>query len=116
MSELKDSLCLGIIIYFTGTVCDISIYQILASCNWDFRQHNKNNNNNIKTGSHLRGVLLIGYNLYIQETISLKFCIINHILLGYPESKISELKESLLNVGFDSWKTVIGTEGVTMFT
>ena len=34
--------------------------------------------------------------------------------IGFPESRIMELKESLEEAGFDSWKTVIETRGVTL--
>ena len=44
---------------------------------------------------------------------SMWYCI---SVVGYSESRITELKQALQEAGFDSWKTVIGTRGVTLHT
>ena len=44
---------------------------------------------------------------------SMCYCI---SVVGYSESRITELKQALQEAGFDSWKTVIGTRGVTLHT
>ena len=35
---------------------------------------------------------------------------------GYSETRVIELIEALQEAGFDSWKTAIGTRGVTLHT
>lgn len=47
--------------------------------------------------------------------MALKFSVCVYVA-GYSETRVIELTGALQEAGFDSWKTAIGTRGVTLHT